>query len=202
VDALTGAATMGTSREAPPANGLSTDDLLGSAKRSPERDLLLRAGMCSVYKAAGRRAETGVEEPAPAPQETHPACSAKAAKLVRRLLIAQRTEIRLEALDRLRLAGLRVPHALLPAALDVKQIELRPAVAAVLGERGLWLAAQNSSWRWAVATGGSGDDETAWEEGALGEKISTLRRVRGRDPALWVLYGWRTFGSQRRPMRG
>ena len=195
MDALTRAATTGTSREAPPASGLPTDDLLGSAKRSPERDLLLRAGMHAVYRAAGRRGETGVEEPVPAPEETLPACSAKAAEIVRRLLAAQRTEILREALDRLRLAGLRVPHALLPAALDVKQTELRPAVAAVLGERGLWLAAQNPNWGWAVATRESEDDETTWEEGALGERISTLRRVRGRDPALglvWVEDVWKS----------
>ena len=195
MDALTSAATTGTSREAPPASGLPTDDLLGSAERSPERDLLLRAGMHAVYKAAGRRGETGVEEPAPAPEETLPACSAKAAEIVRRLLVAQRTEILHEALDRLRLAGLRVPHALLPAALDVNQTELRPAVAAVLGERGLWLATQNPSWGWAVATRGSEDDETAWEEGALGERISTLRRVRGRDPSsglVWVEDIWKS----------
>jgi hypothetical protein len=188
VDALTRAATTGTSREAPPASGLPTDDLLGSAKRSPERDLLLRAGMHAVYRAAGRRGEPGVEAPEPAPEETLPACSAKAAEIVRRLLVAKRTEILLEALDRLRLAGLRVPHALLPAALDVKQTELRPAMAAVLGERGLWLAAQNPNWGWAVATRESEDDETTWEEGALGERISTLRRVRGRDPALGLVW--------------
>jgi hypothetical protein len=194
VDAITRAATTGTSREAPPASGLPTDDLLGSAKRSPERDLLLRAGMHSVYKAAGRRAETDVEEPAPAPEDTLPACSAKAAEIVRQLLFAQRTEILREALDRLRLAGLRVSHALLPAALDVQRPELRPAVAAVLGERGLWLAAQNPDWGWAIG-GSEESDETAWEEGALGERISTLRRVRGRDPSaglVWVEDVWKS----------
>jgi len=193
MDALTRAATKGTSREAPPASKLPTDDLLGSAKRSPERRLLLRAGMQAVYKAAGRRAETGVEEPAPAPEETLAACSAKAAEILRWLLVAQRTAILHEALDRLRLAGLRVPHALLPAALEVKQTDLRPAVAAALGERGLWLATQNPNWGW--ATRGSEDDETVWEEGALGERISTLRRVRGRDPALglvWVEDVWKS----------
>ena len=184
MDVLTRAATTGTSREAPPATGLPTDDLLGSTPRSPERNLLLRAGMYAVYRAAGRRGEVGVEEPVPAPDEMLPACSAKAAEVLRRLLAAQRTEILREALDRLRLARLRVPHALLPLALDVQRTELRSAVAAVLGERGPWLATQNPDWGWAVTTRGSGDDETVWEEGALGERVSTLRHVRDRDPAL------------------
>jgi hypothetical protein len=196
VDALTRTAITGTSRETPPANGLPTDDLLGSAQRSPERDLLLRAGMHAVYKSAGRRAEAGVEAPVPASEEKFPACSAKAAEILRRLLTGQRPAILREALDRLRLAGLRVPHALLPAALDVRQTELRPTVAAVLGERGPWLAAQNPDWGWAAATGTTEEaDETIWEEGAPGERISTLRRVRGRDPALglaWVEDVWKS----------
>jgi hypothetical protein len=196
VDALTRVATTGTSREAPPASGLPTDDLLGGAEMNPERNLLLRAGMHAVYKSAGRRAETGVEAPVPAPEETLPACSARAAEIVRRLLTGQRPEILREALDRLRLAGLRVPHALLPAALDVRQTELRPAVAAVLGERGLWLATQNPDWGWAVATGASEEaDEAVWEEGAVGARISTLHRVRGQDPVLglaWVEDVWKS----------
>ena len=57
MDALTRAATTGTSREAPPERRLPTDDLLGGAQRSPERELLLRAGMLAVYDAAGRRAK-------------------------------------------------------------------------------------------------------------------------------------------------
>ena len=68
-------------------------------------------------------------------------------------------------------------------------------MAAVLGERGPWLAAQNPNWGWAVATRGSVDDETTWEEGAPGERVSTLRRVRDRDPALglaWVQDAWKS----------
>ena len=192
MDALTRVATTGTSREAPPAGGLPTDDLLGGTQRSPERELLLRAGMHAVYGAAGRKAESGVEAPAPAPAETMPACSARAVEILRRLFAAQRHEVLSEALDRLRLAGLRLPHALLPVALQVHQKALRPAVAAVLGERGLWLATQNPDWGWAVAPS-NGTEETTWQEGALGERIFSLRRVRGRDAGMglaWVEDVW------------
>ena len=80
MDALTRAAITGTSREAPPATALPTDDLIGSAMgTSPERDLLLRAGLRAVYRAASRKAETGVEAPLPVPEETLLACSVKAA---------------------------------------------------------------------------------------------------------------------------
>jgi hypothetical protein len=200
VDALTRVAATGTSREAPPASDLPTDDILGGAQRSPERELLLRAGMRAVYGGAGRKAQAGVQAPAPAPGETLPACSAKAAEIVRRLHAAQRPEILREALDRLRLAGLRLPHALLPVALHVQHQGLRPAVAAVLGERGLWLATQNPDWGWAVATPNE-TDETTWEEGAPGERISALRHLRGRDRVLglaWVEDVWKTEKAEAR----
>jgi hypothetical protein len=197
VDALTRAAIAGTSREAPPAGDLPTDDLLGSTERSPERDLLLRAGMRAVYGAAGRRAESGTEAPEPAPGETLPPCSAKAAEIVRPLFTGRRDEILSEALERLRLAGLRLPHALLPAALDVQRNELRQSIVAVLGERGRWLAGFDPAWGWAVATTGGSeqDDETVWQEGALPQRLEALRRVRGRDAEQgrrWVEEAWKS----------
>jgi hypothetical protein len=185
VDALTRAAITGTSRESPPASGLPTDDLLGYAEgKGPERDLLLRAGMRAVYRTAGRRAESRVEAPQIALEEALPVCSAEAAELLRQLLVDQRNTILLEALERLRLAGLRLPHVLLPGALNVEQKELRSAVAAVLGERGRWLAGFNPAWVWATVTesGGKEEDyEAAWQEGALPERLEALRCVRGRD---------------------
>jgi hypothetical protein len=192
MDALTRAAVAGTSREKPPASGLPTDGLFESAAgKSPQRELLLRAGTRAVYRAAGRLAESGIEAPQPAPDETVSACSAKAAELLGRLLVDQRTSILVEALERLRLAGLRLPHALLPGAMNVVQ-ELRPAVVAVLGERGRWLARLNPEWAWAV--GDEGDLRDVWDEGDLKERTSVLRRVRGRDPALgraWLSETWR-----------
>ena len=177
MDALTRAAVTGTSRETPPASGLPTDDLFEGAM-SLEKNLLLRAGARAIYRTAGRRAETGVEPPRPAPEETLPACSAKAAEVVRSLFDGKRDGVLLEALERIQLAGRRLPHALLPAALNVERKELRPAVLAVLGERGRWLAGMNPEWGWATA---SESDEAAWQEGALEERISALRRARSRD---------------------
>jgi Family of unknown function (DUF5691) len=136
--------------------------------------------------------ETGVAPPEPAPEEALPACSAKAAQVVSTLFAGHRDAILREALERLRLAGLRLPHALLPGALNVEQKELRPAVAAVLGERGRWLARLNPEWAWAV--GDDGDLRAVWDGGALKERTSVLRHVRERDPALgreWLAETWR-----------
>ena len=151
--------------------------------------------MHDVYTTAGRRAETGVEAPRPAPEETLQACSAKAAEIVSSLLAGQPNAILRETLERLRLAGLRLPHVLLPAALGVQHKELRLPIAAVLGVRGRWLAAMNPEWRWATLAGESEDnDEILWEEGALGERIAALSRLRRREPdqgLRWVEEVWR-----------
>jgi hypothetical protein len=197
VDALTRAAIAGTSRETPPASGIPTDGLLEGKERSPERDLLLRAGMHAVFRTAGKRAQTGVEAPqGSAPGEKAQACSSKAAEVLRRLLTGGRDDVSREALERLGLAGLRLPHALLPLALEVRQERLRPLIAAVLGERGRWLAGQNPNWGWAVAAGESeGSDEAIWEEGALEDRLAALRHVRKRDADRglgWVARVWRS----------
>jgi hypothetical protein len=200
MDALTRAAITGTSREAPPASGLPTDNLLRSAEgNSPERDLLLRAGMYAVYRAAGRRAETGVELPQPAPWETLPACSARAAELVGDLLTRPHDpqddtnwSLLKETLERLRRAGLRLPASLLPVALDGNRP--RKLLLPVLGERGRWISSLNPAWRWVHEMDASGDEGTIWEEGALPQRLAVLERVRRREPACgreWLAGVWR-----------
>jgi Family of unknown function (DUF5691) len=196
VDALTRVATTGTSREALPTRDLPTDDLLGSARRSPERDLLLRAGMRAVFRMSGKRTQAGAKSQGPAPVEKTPVCSSKAAENIRRLLTGGHDEILREVLERLRIAGLRLPHALLPVALDVQQEQLRPFIVVLLGERGLWLARQNPNWGWAVSTGESeGAYEAIWEEGALEDRLAALRHVRRRDADRglgWVEEAWKS----------
>ena len=207
MDALTRAAITGTSREAPPASGLPTDNLLRSAEgNSPERDLLLRAGMYAVYRAAGRRAETGVELPQPAPWETLPACSARAAELVGDLLRRPHDpqddtnwSLLKETLERLRRAGLRLPASLLPVALDGKRP--RKLLLPVLGERGRWISSLNPAWRWVHEMDASGDEGTIWEEGALPQRLAVLERVRRREPACgreWLAGVWRQEKAETR----
>ena len=199
MDALTRAAIAGTSRETLPASVLPTDDLFeGAAGKNPERDLLLRAGMRVVYQAAGRVAESGVEVPRPVPEETLPACTARAAGLVRDLLMRpydpqdkiNRSLLR-EALERLQCAGLRLPVDLLPVALDGNRP--RKLLLPVLGERGRWIAGLNPAWRWVEVMYSSKNEETIWEEGALSQRLDVFERVRRREPARareWLADVW------------
>jgi Family of unknown function (DUF5691) len=81
-------------------------------------------------------------------------------------------------------AGMCLPAALLPDVLDAsrRSLALRPAVAAVLGTRGVWLAAQRDEWKHAAGVQAAGsDDESRWSEGSLDQRRSFLQRDRARD---------------------
>ena len=91
-------------------------------------------------------------------------------------------------LDRCRATGHVLPHQLLPAALDHgrRSGDLRPLLAAVLGQRGHWLASCNPAWAWAH------DEEMAADRpldadtllGLAGEQRGrALRLRRHTDPA-------------------
>ena len=90
----------------------------------------------------------------------------------------------------LRLAGLhncRIPARLLPRMLEVGsgQQALRPAIVAVLGTRGHWLARQHAQWTWAASKPGDDDGDLAarWESGTPAQRRLALRELRARDPA-------------------
>ncbi|MFM2066195.1 MAG: hypothetical protein RLZZ584_1104 [Pseudomonadota bacterium] len=87
-------------------------------------------------------------------------------------------------------AGRRLPAALLPQALELgrRALALRPLLAPVLGERGRWLAARRTEWRYAAdgaADGSTGDPPLPrhWQDGSLAQRLALLRRERASDPA-------------------
>lgn len=79
----------------------------------------------------------------------------------------------------------RLPHALLPAALDAgrRSLALRPALLPVLDQRGLWLAAQRDEWRYAAGADAQSPDEQRWTDGSMEQRREFLQRERERDPA-------------------
>src|SRR5436190_1181360 len=81
-----------------------------------------------------------------------------------------------------------VPGSLAEAlAAGTRSVALRPALLAVIGERGRWLARWNHDWRWAaealpeLADGVPADTETIWQEGTAAQRLAILRLVRGED---------------------
>lgn len=200
MEPLVAAALIGTSRRgtADVTVGAPVDGLVaGGASREVERRILLRAGARAVYQMAGALPMREVAAMELAPEERLPACSATAAELVRSFLFEPHSALLPEALERLRLAGLRLPFDMLPLALSAR--DNQRALAHVVGERGRWLSRFNPAWSWvrSLAEGGSeelpDDAETVWQEGSASERVDMLRRMRATDPARareWVLAVW------------
>lgn len=100
-----------------------------------------------------------------------------------------------------RAARVVADHRELPALLGLGTAHpgLRPAVTAVLGARGRWLAGLRPAWSWAAADEGGGDvspTEALDLPGAA--RLAALRRARNRDPAGTRRFLAGQFDAQRR----
>jgi hypothetical protein len=200
MDDLLAAALRGTSRQPESAASHPTDELLlGVPIDSPERRLLLRAGVRAIYSLAGRPVVSVPEAPAACPPEREPVCSARATELLRAFLEHPRRELLEEALQLLAQAGQRLPPTLLPGALDRCERHLQPMLVAVLGERGRWLCKFHPRWRILFAAASAEDQALAvdadriWSEGKLAERKALLERARRIDPSRgrqWLAEVW------------
>jgi hypothetical protein len=199
-DAITTAALIGTARGVgQTATGTSVDTLQLPGV-STERNLLLRAGALAVYRAAGHTPNAAPAAQTPAPEETKPECPPSVAALMESLLSARNGVLLAEAVARFNQVGYRLPHLLLPMALTQAPRDCRPAMALAVGERGRWLGQFNRHWGWVgerladESDAVPPDAETIWEEGALGQRVEILTRLRKADPAQareWVSAAWK-----------
>ncbi|HEX3269189.1 MAG TPA: DUF5691 domain-containing protein [Ktedonobacterales bacterium] len=199
-DAITTAALVGTARGVGQTATDTSVDTLPLPGASTERDLLLRAGALAVYRAAGYVPDAAPEMTPPAPEEMKPECSASVAALMESLLGARNSFLLGEALSRFNQLGYRLPHLLLPIALTQTPSECHPAMALAVGERGRWLGQFNRHWAWVGETLTDESDvappdaETIWEEGALGQRVEVLSRLRKIDRTKareWVSAVWK-----------
>ena len=78
----------------------------------------------------------------------------------------------------------RLPPVLLPQALELgrRSLALRPFLAPVIGERGLWLAAQRDDWGYAAGVGINAQEEARWNDGSFEQRREFLKRERATDP--------------------
>ncbi|WKB53447.1 DUF5691 domain-containing protein [Eleftheria terrae] len=150
--------------------------------------LLLRAaGVLAVCERAGFEPPAAPDSPLaqPAAPETRPALRLPAWQgWLRRVLGDAPRPLQHQALRTLAERGWRLPAPLLPAALELAagDVALRPAVTGVLGEHGLWLAAQRPRWRAAIAAPAVASLED-WEHGPLAARAGWLRHERLSDAA-------------------
>ena len=84
----------------------------------------------------------------------------------------------------LSVAGYRLPVHVLPLALDLgrRSLALRSALLPILGNRGLWLAAQRDDWRYAAGVGTESPGEAIWTDGSIEQRRAFLARERAGNP--------------------
>lgn len=191
------AALLGTERRAlsaPVAQAGALPALLarivGQPGASAEQRWLAGAAVLAQYRRAGRRPVALPASPLPpAPVDSIPVCSPQAGEHLAALLAGHHAELLSEWLSAAGRAGLRVPPERLPALLDAGHARagLRPAVAAVIGRLGQWLAAQNPEWEYA-ALSLTGAEDTAeltglWETSTRPQRLALLAHLRAGRPA-------------------
>lgn len=185
LDPLIAVAVVGTARRAlDPATlpaGVVADDRVPTS--SP--DALLRiAARAAVLDKITLPAPVARALPAP-PEESIPAPrSPDFSSALRHAVAAGGPALVAEALRLLAERGRRLPigdlHLVLEAA--VNRRELRPLLAAVLGDRGRWFADLNPIWRFDELLTVDPDDEACWKFGTPAERVAWLAAVRSVDP--------------------
>ncbi len=110
----------------------------------PAAAVLDAAALLDIARRAGGLAPTPVDLPAPAPPDDSPELSREAGALLRHVLFSRDDRaLAAELLTAAAEAGRIAPPPLLPELLELASRDgsLRAPVAALLGERGRWLAA-------------------------------------------------------------
>ncbi|WP_299532457.1 DUF5691 domain-containing protein [uncultured Streptomyces sp.] len=199
-DELVTSALLGTDRR-PPAPGLAP------GTQDAPRALLDAAALHTVRRRAGLSPAPAAALPGRAPDDPRPLLP-PAAELRLAQLLADRTapsggrrgaapdltELIPQWLTTANRRGFRPPAVLLPALLDAARArtDLRPNALAFAGARGLWLAALNPEWKFALRDSarrertGVPDPEATrrvWEEGLFAERVALLAAIRSADPA-------------------
>ncbi|MBB6121806.1 DUF5691 domain-containing protein [Nocardiopsis algeriensis] len=186
-DKLVSAALVGTSRRpAPPTPDLPPTPADEDAEAGASA-LLDRAALAVVRRLAGHVPATVAAEAVVAPDGEDDA-SVAGPEVTRRLerILAGPSELLPEWLGLAGAAGLHVAPSTLPALLakGAYNSSLRPAIAAVAGPRGRWLARVNPGWGYVNALDPRDRvfDEHTWERGSAVERSHALAALRAVDP--------------------
>lgn len=189
--ALLPAATVGTDRQPGPwplpAGDIGTLAAQAAQGTEPATGLLRAAAVLATCALAGAQGPAWTDPlPAAAPDDTLPPLPVGTAlDALAWALLDGPVRLQHEALLRVAQAGHRLPARLLPQALDLgrRSIALRTPLLAVLGERGLWLAAQRPDWAYAAGTSTTDSGDATWTDGTLEQRRAWFTQARAADPA-------------------
>jgi hypothetical protein len=179
-------ALLGTRQCADALPALDLGDLPAAENR--EQQLLLMAGALALVRKAGFQPLASLA-PATAPPETGLLLGTQGRALLKQVLASPhfRTYLLRNYLQQLAERSRLVPPALLPDVLGWLQTEkpAAPLVANALGERGRWLAAQNSDWQFILAATApeAAPAEADWQTGTLPQRRLFLEHLLRTDPA-------------------
>ncbi|SNR29128.1 DUF5691 domain-containing protein [Hymenobacter mucosus] len=163
----------------PAVPGLPTAPETDAAAR--EKQLLLTAGGLSLIRKAGYQpAPAPSATPEQLPAETQVPLGPSGGRLLHLLLEGQYPDLLPDFLTTLANHSRRVPSQLLVRLLDYvhSRPALHPLAAAVLGQRGAWLAAQHPNWQAVLATTGPAPHAATWETGTLRQRVRYLEALR------------------------
>ncbi|MBW4622486.1 MAG: hypothetical protein KME17_24410 [Cyanosarcina radialis HA8281-LM2] len=181
---LLGTALVGTERQPFTVPAMASPlDRLGQGLTDRADAFLSLAAAVNLYQQAGHLPNRTAEPlPVACESDTLPCCSARAAQDLDLMLRGEHTSILPEWLTVAARVGVRVPERSLPALLGVgvTQSRLRSLILPVLGQRGQWLARQNSEWSYAIPS----DNEEIWQTGTKTQRSDWLKRQRQQNPQL------------------
>lgn len=182
--AIASAALLGTERQPvqlPHVPGNLGNCLSRLRDRPNESALLSAVGLVSLHQRVGWLPEArSVAQVESCSSDDLPRCSPRAARCLQQMLEGQFPYLLSEWLENAAIARQRVPEMLLPSLLDKgrQQRELQATILSGLGQRGRWLAAQNSDWNYAVALTTKAD----WETGTPSARLLYLQDLRSHNP--------------------
>ncbi|GGN06783.1 hypothetical protein GCM10009721_38070 [Terrabacter tumescens] len=198
------AAVVGTARRpVPPLPDLGPSGVQARPAGQPREEALLdAAALGGAALRAGRRLDHA-EPPEAAPDDQRAEAPRRAVQLLELVLTqppagaAQRTGLLAHWLRAADDAGCRVPHVLVPTLLTLAtgSRELRRPTAAVLDERGRWLAGLREDWSWVTDAAAGAEARSAsraagiappadeWGRLPSTDRVAVLSSVRAHDPA-------------------
>lgn len=181
---ITSAALLGTERQSfkPIVASGKLGQLLQIDKtRSPESNLLLSAAILSLYEHAGQQPQKDSTVPFTACNlKDQPRCRPRAAHFLQQILQSESgySQHLSEWLELAAQNGQRVPEQCLPRLLTLATTAQQQKILSVLGERGRWLAAQNSEWNDAIDP----LTEIDWDTSTDSVRLMYLRQLRQVQP--------------------
>ncbi|WP_310485759.1 DUF5691 domain-containing protein [Chamaesiphon sp. VAR_48_metabat_403] len=204
-ETLVASALVGTIRQEPTID-LTHPALRDYSERLTSQSATLRilsaAGLLATYESVGNSpASATAPLLTPAAADTLTRCSPSTTRYLSEILNDSKYEpILPELLRLLAKSGQTVPPDFLPLLLDLgkRERDLRSAILPILGDRGQWLANQNSKWKYAIDRSNLAPDpielQEIWLTGTRAERSAALTKWRQFQPiesCLAVAASWK-----------